>query len=192
MTDTFDYVIVGSGPAGSLLADRLTEDRDATVCVLEAGVADRHPYVRIPAGFVKLLYDPALLWEFETEPGDAIAGRRLRLPQGRIVGGSSAINGLAYSRGQAGDFDDWAAAGNAGWSYREVLPYFKRSERRIGDGDVPRTVEPTRSGPIDRSLPRQSARGGPAVAIHRPTAAAARSLSDLSRADSRGWQWVRF
>ena len=135
MTDTFDYVIVGSGPAGSLLADRLTEDRDATVCVLEAGVADRHPYVRIPAGFVKLLYDPALLWEFETEPGDAIAGRRLRLPQGRIVGGSSAINGLAYSRGQAGDFDDWAAAGNAGWSYREVLPYFKRSERRIGDGD---------------------------------------------------------
>ena len=135
MTDSFDYVIVGSGPAGSVLANRLTEDRDATVCVLEAGGSDRHPYVRIPAGFVKLLYDPALLWEFETEPGDAIAGRRLRLPQGRIVGGSSAINGLAYSRGQAGDFDDWAAAGNAGWSYRDVLPYFKRSERRIGDGD---------------------------------------------------------
>ena len=135
MADSFDYVIVGSGPAGSVLANRLTEDSDATVCVLEAGGTDRHPYVRIPAGFVKLLYDPARLWEFETEASDAVAGRRLRLPQGRIVGGSSAINGLAYSRGQAADFDDWAAAGNAGWSYREVLPYFKRSERRIGDGD---------------------------------------------------------
>ena len=135
MADSFDYVIVGSGPAGSVLANRLTEDGDATVCVLEAGGTDGHPYERIPAGFVKLLYDPARLWEFETEASDGVAGRRLRLPQGRIVGGSSAINGLAYSRGQAADFDDWAAAGNAGWSYRDVLPYFKRSERRIGDGD---------------------------------------------------------
>ena len=75
MTDSFDYVIVGSGPAGSLLADRLTEDRSATVCVLEAGVPDRSIYVRIPAGFVKMLYDPKLLWEFTTEPGEAIGGR---------------------------------------------------------------------------------------------------------------------
>ena len=95
MADSFDYVIVGSGPAGSVLANRLTEDSDATVCVLEAGGTDRHPYVRIPAGFVKLLYDPARLWEFETESSDAVAGRRLLLPLGRIVGGSRAINGLA-------------------------------------------------------------------------------------------------
>ena len=95
MADSFDYVIVGSGPAGSVLANRLTEDSDATVCVLEAGGTDRHPYVRIPAGFVKLLYDPARLWEFETEASDAVAGRRLLLPLGRIVGGSRAINGLA-------------------------------------------------------------------------------------------------
>lgn len=135
MTDSFDYVVVGSGPAGSVLADRLTEDGNATVCVLEAGVADRNRYIRIPAGFVKLLYDPALLWSFEGEPSDAVAGRTIRIPQGRIVGGSSSLNGLVYSRGQADDFDDWAASGNDGWSYREVLPYFKRSERRIGPGD---------------------------------------------------------
>ena len=135
MTDSFDYVIVGSGPAGSLLADRLTEDKAATVCLLEAGVPDQSIYVRIPAGFVKMLYDPSLMWEFMTEPSAAIKGRALRIPQGRIVGGSSSINGLAYTRGQADDFNDWAASGNQGWSYRDVLPYFMRSERRIGPGD---------------------------------------------------------
>ena len=135
MTDTFDYVVVGAGPAGSLLADRLTEDKAASVCVLEAGIPDRSIYIRIPAGFVKMLYDPALLWEFKSEPGAAIAGRAIRIPQGRLVGGSSSINGLVYSRGQADDFDDWAASGNDGWSYRDVLPYFMRSERRIGPGD---------------------------------------------------------
>ena len=135
MAEGFDYVIVGSGPAGSLLAERLTKDGSATVCVLEAGIADRNRYIRIPAGFVKLLYDPAVLWSFQSEPGAAVAGRSIRMPQGRVVGGSSSLNGLVYSRGQAADFDDWAASGNEGWSYREVLPYFRRSERRIGPGD---------------------------------------------------------
>lgn len=128
-------MLVGSGPAGSLLADRLTEDGRATVCVLEAGVPDRSLYIRVPAGFVKLLYDPALLWEFKSEPSEAVAGRTIGIPQGRIVGGSSSLNGLVYSRGQADDFNDWAASGNDGWSYAEVLPYFKRSERRIGAAD---------------------------------------------------------
>ena len=135
MADSFDYVIVGSGPAGSILADRLTKDNAASVCVLEAGAPDRSIYVRVPAGFVKMLYDPALLWEFTTEPNAAIAGRAIRIPQGRLVGGSSSINGLVYSRGQADDFNDWAASGNEGWSYADVLPYFMRSERRIGPGD---------------------------------------------------------
>jgi choline dehydrogenase len=135
MADTFDYVVVGTGPAGSVLADRLTEARTANVCVLEAGGPDRSLYIRVPAGFVKMLYDPALLWEFTTEPSEAVAGRAIRIPQGRLVGGSSSINGLAYSRGQAEDFDDWAASGNEGWSYEDVLPYFMRSERRIGPGD---------------------------------------------------------
>ena len=135
MPESFDYVIVGSGPAGSLLANRLTEDKGVSVCVLEAGIPDKSIYIRIPAGFVKLLYEPALLWQFSSEPGAATAAREIKIPQGRVVGGSSSINGLVYSRGQADDFNDWAASGNDGWSYREVLPYFMRSERRIGPGD---------------------------------------------------------
>ena len=135
MTDTFDYIVVGSGPAGSLLANRLTEDQDATVCILEAGPADTSRYVRIPAGFVKLLYNPALLWDYPSEPDPATHGRNIRMVQGRIVGGSSSLNGLVYARGQADDFNDWAAAGNKGWSHADVLPYFMRSERRIGAGD---------------------------------------------------------
>ena len=135
MADCFDYVIVGSGPAGSVLANRLTEDGRTTVCVLEAGRADTHPFIRIPAGFVKLLTSPKMMWQFVAEPGAAIGGRAIALPQGRVVGGSSSVNGLAYTRGQAEDFDDWAALGNPGWSFEEVLPYFKRSERRIGPGD---------------------------------------------------------
>ena len=135
MPESFDYVIVGSGPAGSLLANRLTEDKGVSVCVLEAGIPDKSIYIRIPAGFVKLLYEPALLWQFISEPGAATAAREIKIPQGRVVGGSSSINGLVYSRGQADDFNDWAASGNDGWSYREVLPYFMRSERRIGPGD---------------------------------------------------------
>ncbi len=135
MVDEFDYVVVGSGPAGSLLTDRLTEDKNATVCVLEAGTGDTNRYVRIPAGFVKLLYDPALLWQFKSEPSPATANREIRVVQGRIVGGSSSLNGLVYSRGQADDFNDWAAVGNDGWRFFDVLPYFMRSERRIGGGD---------------------------------------------------------
>ena len=135
MVDRFDYVIVGSGPAGSVLANRLTEDGRTTVCVLEAGMADTHPLIRIPAGFVRLLTSPRMMWQFAAEPGAAIGGRAIALPQGRVVGGSSSVNGLAYTRGQAEDFDEWAALGNQGWSYEEVLPYFKRSERRIGPGD---------------------------------------------------------
>ncbi len=135
MTDTFDYVLVGSGPAGAVLACRLTEDPRVSVCVLEAGVPDNSMYVRIPAGFVKLLYQPALLWPFVSEPHEATASRAIKVPQGRIVGGSSSLNGLVYSRGQAQDFDDWAAAGCDGWSYTDVLPYFMRSERRVGAGD---------------------------------------------------------
>ena len=135
MTDVFDFVIVGSGPGGCVLADRLTADGRTTACVLEAGIADRHPMIRVPVGFVRTLYNPIFTWPFVAEPSNAVANRAIKLPQGRVVGGSSSVNGLAYSRGQRRDFDDWAAAGSTGWSYREVLPYFMRSERRIGPGD---------------------------------------------------------
>ena len=133
--DTFDYVIVGSGAAGSVLCRRLTEDPGVTVCVLECGPPDRHPFIHIPAGFIKMLFNPTYTWQFQTEPGDAIGGRRIPTTQGRTLGGSSSINGMIYNRGQRADFDSWAQRGNRGWGYVDVLPYFKRTERRIGLGD---------------------------------------------------------
>lgn len=131
----FDYVIVGAGMAGCVLANRLSADGVTTVCVLEAGGADRHPFVLIPGGYIKLVTNPKVTWPFKTEPGAGIAGRRIDTVQGRLVGGSSSINGFNYVRGQARDFDGWAQHGNRGWGYADVLPYFKRSERRIGAGD---------------------------------------------------------
>lgn len=133
--DAFDYVIVGAGAAGCLLAHRLCEDGRYTVCVLEAGPSDINPYLHIPAGFIKVGHDPRYTWDFSTEPSEGSGGRRVVTRMGRTLGGSSAINGFNYTRGQREDYDDWAALGNPGWSYREVLPYFRRTERRIGDFD---------------------------------------------------------
>ena len=135
MADTFDYVIVGSGAAGSVLCNRLTEDPNVTVCVLESGPPDWHPYIHIPAGFIKMLFNPTYTWQFQTEPGEGINGRRIPTTQGRTLGGSSSINGMVYNRGQREDFDHWAQRGNRGWGYVDILPYFKRGERRLGVGD---------------------------------------------------------
>ena len=132
--ETFDYVIVGSGAAGSVLCSRLTEDPGVTVCVLECGPPDRHPFIHIPAGFIKMLFNPTYTWQFQTEPGDGINGRRIPTTQGRTLGGSSSINGMVYNRGQRADFDHWAQRGNRGWGYVDILPYFKRGEGRIGLG----------------------------------------------------------
>lgn len=131
----FDYVIVGAGAAGCILAKRLTEDGKATACVLEAGPADWHPFLHIPAGFIKVLFDPAFTWQFASEPTAQTHGRRIPVPQGRTLGGSTAINGLVYNRALPSDYDRWAAAGNRGWSYADVLPYFKRTECKVGPGD---------------------------------------------------------
>ena len=133
--EQFDYVIVGAGAAGSLLANRLTADGSATVCVLEAGPSDNHPYIHIPAGFIKIGYNPRYTWQFKTEPSEGTAGRRIPIMHGRTLGGSSSINGFNYTRGLPIDYDTWAGQGNAGWSYAEVLPYFKRTERRVGPFD---------------------------------------------------------
>jgi choline dehydrogenase len=133
--DVFDYVIVGAGAAGSVLSHRLTEEADKTACVLECGPPDRHPYIHIPAGFIKMLFNPHYTWQFQTEPGPGINGRRIPTTQGRTLGGSASINGMIYNRGQRADFDHWAQRGNRGWGYVDVLPYFKRTERRIGIAD---------------------------------------------------------
>ena len=133
--DEFDYIVVGSGSAGGTVAARLSEDPNLTVCVLEAGGRDWNPFIHIPAGFMKTLVDPSVNWLYESEGSAGTAGRRIHAPRGKTMGGSSSINGNIYSRGQRLDFDGWAQRGNRGWGYADVLPYFKRSERRIGEGD---------------------------------------------------------
>ena len=133
--ETFDYVIVGAGSAGSVVANRLSEDQNARVAVLEAGPSDWHPYIHIPAGFIKTFYDKRVNWLYDMEPSTWTGGRRILAPRGKTLGGSSSINGHVYNRGQRGDYDTWAQYGNRGWGYADVLPYFKRLERRIGDGD---------------------------------------------------------
>jgi choline dehydrogenase len=138
VSDTFDYVIVGSGAAGSVLANRLTEDANVTVCVLEAGPPDRNPFIHIPAGFVKTLADPSVTWQFRTEAIPNTGGRRLATIQGRTLGGSSSVNGMIYNRGQPADLDAWAQRGNRGWGYADCLPYYRRSENRIGVSDETR------------------------------------------------------
>lgn len=131
----FDFIIVGGGTAGCLLADRLSENPANKVVLIEAGPKDLHPFIHMPAGYIKTLFNPAYTWQFSTEPGAGSAGRRISTTQGRTLGGSSSINGLVYNRGQAADYDSWAQMGNRGWSYEDVLPAFRRSEKRIGAGD---------------------------------------------------------
>lgn len=133
----FDYVIVGAGAAGCVLANRLTEDGATSVCVLEAGRNDNHPFISIPAGFVKTLYGDRFVWPFKTEPAPGLDGRSIALPQGKVVGGSSSINGMVYNRGQRADFDVWAQMGNRGWDFESLLPYFNRSETRLSDVKSP-------------------------------------------------------
>jgi choline dehydrogenase len=133
--DTFDYVIIGAGSAGCVLASRLGEDAGSRICVLEAGPRDWHPYIHLPAGFIKTFHMRSVNWSYQQEPGPWTAGRSIYAPRGKTLGGSSSINGHIYNRGQRQDFDTWAQIGNRGWGYSDVLPYFKRLENRIGPGD---------------------------------------------------------
>ncbi|MGB3541021.1 MAG: GMC family oxidoreductase N-terminal domain-containing protein [Mesorhizobium sp.] len=133
-TENFDYVIVGAGTAGCVLTERLSA-AGHSVCTLEAGPVDRNPLIHIPAGYIKNIYSKTLTWNFVSEPGPGVNDRSFSLPQGRVLGGSSSINGLNYVRGQSVDYDNWEAVGNPGWSYQDVLPYFRRSERRLGTSD---------------------------------------------------------
>ncbi len=126
--DEFDYVIVGAGSAGCVLANRLSADPAVSVCVVEAGPPDRSPLIHVPLGMLPLMTHKLLNWCYSTLPQAGTAGRPIYSPRGKTLGGTSAINGMVYMRGHRGDYDEWAAAGNPGWSYREVLPYFLRSE----------------------------------------------------------------
>lgn len=124
----YDFIIVGAGSAGCVLANRLSADTAHRVLLLEAGGSDINPWIHIPVGYFKTMHNPATDWCYKTEPDPGIAGRSLQWPRGKVLGGSSSLNGLLYVRGQPQDYDRWAELGNQGWSFSEVLPYFKKSE----------------------------------------------------------------
>jgi choline dehydrogenase-like flavoprotein len=131
----FDYVIVGGGSAGCVLANRLSADPGRTVCLIEAGPADRSPLIHVPAGMLGIVPYGYLNWAYETVPQAGLNGRRGYQPRGRTLGGSSSINAMIYVRGHRDDYDEWAALGNPGWGYSDVLPYFKRSEDQSRGAD---------------------------------------------------------
>ncbi|MFC3101504.1 GMC family oxidoreductase [Altererythrobacter lauratis] len=145
----FDYVVIGAGSAGACVAARLGEDETKTVCVLEAGGPDTHPFIHVPSFVAAAIGRKETNWRFETVPQAGMAGRRIGVPRGRVLGGSGAINGMVYFRGHPTDYDDWADAGCKGWSYAEVLPYFTRTEH---NEDYPESVFHGKSGPINAKI----------------------------------------
>ena len=134
MDQTFDYVIVGAGSAGCPVANRLSADPKNRVLLLEAGPKDRNIWIHIPIGYYKNMTS-SLSWGFNTEPDRGLNGRSILWPRGKVLGGSSAINGLVYIRGQREDYDHWRQLGNEGWSYDEVLPFFKKAENQENGAD---------------------------------------------------------
>ncbi len=149
---SFDYVIAGAGSAGCVLASRLTEQRDVTVLVLEAGGPPRGLFIDMPVAFPRYASSPKLNWGFVSEPEPGLLGRSIPVLRGKVLGGSSAINGLVYARGHRLDYDDWRAMGLEGWGYADVLPYFKRSERSwLGEGPYHGG-----SGELEVTVPRAS------------------------------------
>ncbi|MEH6473135.1 MAG: choline dehydrogenase [Halopseudomonas sp.] len=135
-TKVYDYIVVGAGSSGCVMANRLSEDPSKRVLLLEAGGKDTNPWIHVPIGYFKTMHNPKTDWCFNTENDPGLNNRSLQWPRGKVLGGSSSLNGLLYIRGQAEDYDNWAALGNKGWSYNDVLPYFKKSENNERGGNA--------------------------------------------------------
>ncbi|MEO1105435.1 MAG: GMC family oxidoreductase N-terminal domain-containing protein, partial [Pseudomonadota bacterium] len=135
---SYDIIIVGAGSAGCVLANRLTEDGRTRVLLLEAGGKDRDPWLHIPAGYFKTIFKPNLGWGYRTAPEPGLEGREIPWPRGKVLGGTSSINGMIYIRGQREDYDHWRQLGLSGWGWEDVLPYFVRAERQAPD-NIPRS-----------------------------------------------------
>lgn len=143
MSETVDYVVVGAGSAGCVLANRLSENGKYSVCLLEAGPADKNIWIHIPIGYGKTMFNPKLNWGFHTDPDPHMLGRKIYWPRGKTLGGCSSINGLIYVRGQKQDYDRWGELGNKGWSWEECLPYFRKLENNdLGAGPTRGTEGP--------------------------------------------------
>ena len=176
--EIFDYVIVGAGSAGCVLANRLTEDGKHTVLLLENGGSDASVYIQMPTALSIPMNMPKYTWPYRSEPEPGLGGRRIHTPRGRVLGGSSSINGLVYVRGNALDFQRWEAQGATGWGYRNVLPYFKRAEHRALGGDTYRGGE----GPL------ATQRGLLTNPLHEAWQAAGREAGYPATSDMNGFQ----
>ncbi|WP_126173917.1 GMC family oxidoreductase [Altericroceibacterium xinjiangense] len=149
-SEHFDYIVVGAGSAGCVVAARLSEDPHVNVLLLEAGQRDEHPYLKMPLAFLKAMPDPRFNWPYMTEPEPHLNGRQLPLPRGKVMGGSGSINGMFAMRGHPRDYDQWAQMGARGWSYADVLPYFRKLENSWrGDSTYHGTQGPVKVRPID-------------------------------------------
>src|ERR1700691_6283649 len=147
-----DYVIVGAGSAGCVLANRLTEDPSGRVVLIDAVGKDWNPLIHIPAGFMRMLDHKTLTWGYTAEPDVGTNGRAILYPRGRVIGGSSSINGLIYIRGQPEDYEHWGQLGNRGWTWDDCLPYFRKAERWEGEGSAVRGKDgPLFTSKMDRS-----------------------------------------
>lgn len=154
MSLIYDFVVVGAGSAGCVLANRLSENGRYSVCLLEAGPPDRYPWIHIPIGYAKTMFHPVYNWGFYTDPDPGMNNRRIYWPRGKVWGGCSSINGLIYIRGQQADYDAWAEAGNEGWAWKDVLPYFRRSENNdLGPGPTRGTDGPLSASSIKARHP---------------------------------------
>ena len=181
MREATTIIIVGAGSAGCVLANRLSADPRTRVLLLEAGGSDRYHWVDIPIGYLYCMGNPRTDWMMKTEPEAGLNGRSLTYPRGKVLGGCSSINGMIYMRGQAADYDGWRQAGNAGWGWDDVLPYFLKSEDYIG-GKSPCTGQAANGGSKSSGCPGRSSM----PSAMPPKNSASRSTDDFNDGDNEG------